>query len=62
MRLDILIGDKGFRSDFNALGLTTPLRLELHTTSPPEDGYFPDRWSLLPARAAGWATGCCPLE
>jgi Na+/H+ antiporter NhaC len=42
------VGDEGFRSDFAAPHVE-PMRLELRRNSPPEDGYYPDRWSLLPA-------------
>jgi len=48
MQLVIMSDDSGFRSDFQAAGQPA-LRKELTHTSPPEDGYFPNRWSLLPA-------------
>ena len=34
---------------FHAVGVPEPLQFELREDSPPKDGYYPDRWSLLPA-------------
>ena len=48
MHLAIISGDQGFRSDFQASGKPGQ-RKELSTASAPEAGYFPNRWSLLPA-------------
>ena len=48
MHLAIMSGDQGFRSDFQAPGKPGQ-RKELSTASAPEAGYFPNRWSLLPA-------------
>ncbi len=55
MVLKFTVGPDGFLSDFVAKGVE-PMRLLLYSKPPPEaaqappsDGYYPDRWSLLPA-------------
>lgn len=54
MELQIWIGDTGFLSKFKAAGqpprdTQLPRRKQEKDGPPPEDGYLPNRWSLLPA-------------